>query len=360
MNTRERAHALAEAAKEIPELQPLSADDLTELVRCELGHVEILDGFSPYSGRQLAWARPRATLLHILPGNTPVAALQSVTLGLLLGSHNLLKFPRNGLPEVERFLENLPAELQAKVEISVLLKDGWMDRAEAVLVYGTDETVAQVRKKIRPDQVFVGHGYGLSFGVVLEDPGFHSVEMAAVDICRFDQKGCLSPHDIYVEELHPGQARDYAGRLAAALEELAKTMPHGPMTLAEQAEVRQFRGSYEFRQTGDSSVQVWSSTDSLDWTVIFEEESQFAVSCLNRVVFVKPIPDDWSEALCWVAPHISAVGLWPCDTSQLAKLQYVPAHRFCPLGEMQRPPWTWHQDGRPRLAELVEWIDFEM
>ena len=35
------------------------------------------------------------------------------------------------------------------------------------------------------------------------------------------------------------------------------------------------------------------------------------------------------------------------------------ASRYCPLGAMQQPPLTWHQDGAPPLGALVRWIDLE-
>ena len=33
--------------------------------------------------------------------------------------------------------------------------------------------------------------------------------------------------------------------------------------------------------------------------------------------------------------------------------------RFCPAGQMQFPPLSWHHDGRAVLGELVTWIDDE-
>jgi hypothetical protein len=33
--------------------------------------------------------------------------------------------------------------------------------------------------------------------------------------------------------------------------------------------------------------------------------------------------------------------------------------RVCRLGEMQNPPLTWRHDGRPPLADLVTWTNWE-
>ena len=34
--------------------------------------------------------------------------------------------------------------------------------------------------------------------------------------------------------------------------------------------------------------------------------------------------------------------------------------RICRIGSMQNPPLTWRHDGRPGLAELITWTDFEL
>jgi hypothetical protein len=41
-------------------------------------------------------------------------------------------------------------------------------------------------------------------------------------------------------------------------------------------------------------------------------------------------------------------------------LAEVGVSRICPVGRMQFPPVTWHQDGQPVLTPLVRWIDCEM
>jgi hypothetical protein len=43
----------------------------------------------------------------------------------------------------------------------------------------------------------------------------------------------------------------------------------------------------------------------------------------------------------------------------LALAEATAATRLCPLGRMQSPPLGWHHGGRPRLGELLRWIDIE-
>src|SRR5687767_377572 len=102
MNTRDRAEALSIAAQSFSFLGPTSVGDLLELVAAELGNVDVLDGFVPH-GRNMARALPRDPILHIVAGNTPAAGVQTLIRGLLLGAHNLVKLPSEGLPELNEF-----------------------------------------------------------------------------------------------------------------------------------------------------------------------------------------------------------------------------------------------------------------
>ena len=47
MKSAERAAILARAANHFPLLGTITANDLIDVVRLELGHAEILDGFRP-------------------------------------------------------------------------------------------------------------------------------------------------------------------------------------------------------------------------------------------------------------------------------------------------------------------------
>jgi len=354
LSTRDVASALAEAARAFPILGLNSADQLLEVVRLELGHGDILDGFAPY-GSHLARAIPVGRILHIVSGNTPHAALQSLIRGLLLQSHNRLKLPSEGLPEVDRFVSLLPVELAARVELSRDLPADWIPWAEAVVVFGSDETIVHFRRLVPVSKIFLPHGHRVSFGVVFDDPGFLSVAAAARDISRFDQQGCLSPHAFYVA----GDARAYAERLAAEMEAYNRTEPRGKISVAESEAILHLRAGYRFRAASDHRVAIWCSEPGDDWTVIYEDDPLFSPSCLNRLVFVKPLLEDLAASISPVSPWLGAIGIWPATKANLARVAELGASRLCPIGRMQAPPFTWHQDGGATLSPLVRWVDAE-
>ena len=121
------------------------------------------------------------------------------------------------------------------------------------------------------------------------------------------------------------------------------------------------RSSYAFRAANDPRVGLWQSERSTDWTVIYEEDPQFAVSCLNRLVFVKPLPplESMPEHLRLVRPHLSSVAISPCTEAHARSLLTLGVSRMCALGQSQVPTPFWHQDGLGALALLVDWIDLE-
>ena len=110
---------------------------------------------------------------------------------------------------------------------------------------------------------------------------------------------------------------------------------------------------------------MWQSENSTAWTVVYEADSKFQASCLNRFIYVKGVPD-LAEALHGadnVRGKVSTVGLAaPEDKAEevAAQLAHWGATRVCPLGQMQNPPLLWRHDGRPALADLVTWTDFEL
>lgn len=356
--TASRAAALADAARLFPLLGPVEKEALLELVGLELGHPDMLDGFQPYGGG-FARAIAPGCILHIVSGNTPHAALQSLLRGLLLGSRNLVKLPAAGLPEVESFVSALPAALADRVELASSLPEPWLAMAEAVVVFGSDETIAHFRARVPMETRFQAHGHRVSLGVVFEDAQMASVPGAAEDVSLYDQQGCLSPHDIYVAERGSFTARTYAECLAEAMAAFNRTSPRRPLNLAGAAEIMDLRASYSFRAASDERVAIWCSPESTDWTVIYEEDPWFATSPLNRVVFVKPLPADLGSALAPVRQWIGAIGIWPATRENADRVATLGASRICRLGRMQFPALAWHAEGLPNLGGLVSWIDFE-
>jgi len=124
------------------------------------------------------------------------------------------------------------------------------------------------------------------------------------------------------------------------------------------------RSVYELRAANSPDTRLWCSKDSTAWTVVYEADPRFQISCLNRFIYVKEVKD-LTEALQGadqVKGKVSSVGLAAPEHKAQAlavELARWGVSRICPLGEMQNPPLAWRHDGRPALGDLVTWSDWE-
>jgi hypothetical protein len=361
--------------------QQWTAENLEFLLRQELGHAQRLDDFfhkedEGHSARRAMALGPRL-LAHFAPGNIPAPVLMEMALGFLARSAQFVKCASGQSLVPRMFAHSLyeaDHKLGACLEIaawkggSECLESALFAEADCIVATGSDETLASIRQKLPPAARFVGHGTKVSFGYItreaLERQAHAVVERAAADVTAWNQRGCLSPHVIYVEESGGGTGEDFANLLAGKLDALEKTRPRGTLSARDAAAIATRRAFYEVRAAHSPETKMWASRESTAWTVILENDPHFQISCQNRFIYVKVVRE-LTEALHGaesVREKISTVGLacGPAQTTELARrLARWGAKRICPLGQMQHPPLGWRHDGRPPLGDLVTWIDWE-
>jgi hypothetical protein len=361
--------------------QQLTAENLESLLRQELGHADRLDDFFHHEDEgpasRSAMALGPRLLAHIAPGNIPTPALMEMVLGLLARSAQFVKCASGHTLVPRMFAHSLyeaDHKLGACLEIaswkggSASLESALFAEADCIVAMGSDEALAAIRQKLPPAVRFLGHGSKVSFGYItreaLERQAHDVAERAAADVTAWNQRGCLSPHVIYVAESGGGTGEEFANLLAGKLEALEKTHPRGPLSAGDAAAIATRRAFYEVRAAHSPETRMWASQPSTAWTVILENDPLFQISCQNRFVYVKVVPE-LTHALQGaelVRDKISTVGLGcvPAQTPELARrLARWGAKRICPLGRMQHPPLGWRHDGRPPLGDLVTWSDWE-
>jgi hypothetical protein len=332
----------------------LDAPLLERWLAAELGRPDALDRPAP-CGELLSQALAPAEILHVVSGNTPHAAFQSLLRGLVLGSANHLKIPSAGLPAFEDFVARLPAPLASLVALARELPAEWLVSADLVVVFGSDQTVHALRARLPAATRLLAHGHRLSIGIVLE-PDAPAAALAAADASEFDQQGCLSLQAIYVAggEL---TARAFAADLALAMAHFQMLNPRGPLTPSEAGAIRNARELVRFRAANGAPAALWESPNDTCWTVVFDADPALQPGPLNRFLSVHPLPRDLAE-LGPEARFLSTVAIHPFSLSGAESLAALPATRFCPLGRAQQPSIFWHHDGLATLASMVSWRDF--
>jgi len=353
MHLLNRVEAIAFAARGFPWLGDLTPSSIQRWIGLELG--TLLDANTPQIyGDHHCSARALSPILHVVSGNTPHAGIQSLTRGILVGGTNRVKLPRQGLPEFDHFVRLLPAELQP--ETSNSLQAAWMEEAEAIIVFGSDETVEFFAKHVSPRQRLLAYGHKVSLGLVLDSFDANVIEGAVRDVLVFDQLGCLSPQLFYVA----GDSAEFAKGLAERFNELFLSDSAVTEWTSEIAgSLRSCREEWKFRAATEPGIQVWESPESLDWLVIHDPNPSLISNPLYRTIFVKPVPAYLQSVLSPIRRQISTIGVHPVKSNTVELATQLGAQRVCPIGRMQKPAVTWHHDGAPTLANLVRFVDVE-
>lgn len=359
----------------------LTAENLRALLVQELGHVQRLDALSATSAEQTARRAALVNgpefLVHITAGSIPTPAMMDIGLGVLLRSAQFVKCATGSsfLPRLfAHSLYEADSKLGACLEIAewrggtTALETALFNQADCITATGSDETLAEIRRHVSAKARFLGYGHRVSFGFIAHETltGFGLKKIAAAaatDVVAWNQLGCLSPHVIYVEQ-GGATAEQFAEILAEELTRREQTEPRGELPAESAAVIASRRAFYEVRAAHSPDTRHWCSENSTAWTVVYEADPRFQLSCLNRFIYVKGVTS-LTEALQnadTVRGKVSTVGLAATEersSALVTELARWGVTRICPLGQMQNPPLLWRHDGRPALADLVTWADWE-
>lgn len=318
-------------------------------------------------------------LVHVAAGNIPSPTLLSMVLGLLVRSAQFVKCA-TGTSLIPRLFAHSLYEVEPKLGAclelaewrggNAPLEEALFAEANCVTATGSDETLAAIRSRLPKRTRFLGYGHRVSFAFVSSQvlTGFHLsrvVQRAAQDVTAWNQLGCLSPHVIYVEQGGETNGEKFAELLAAELAGREQIEPRGTVSAETAAGIASRRGIYEVRAAHSPDTRQWCSEGTTAWTVVFEADPRFQLSCLNRFIYVKPVAnlDEVLHGADTVREYVSTIGVAVSEHTMgevATKLARWGAARVCPVGKMQEPPLGWRHDGRPALAELVTWTDLEM
>ena len=301
---------------------------------------------------------PAVTALW-LAGSIPPAMFPAMLLSLLAGSALQVK-PPSGDPHSPELFARSIREVDAGVADCIAIthsRDAFRN-ADALIAHGSDETLSLLRGNFPDCRPFVGHGHKLSIAAVGRDADLEAAASAvALDAALWDGRGCLSPAWVWIEDPQSTRAERFCDALARAFARLARELPRGELSAAEQAWVRDSRARMAVRERS----RIWTSESGgrpdTAWTVALEARTNFALPGMLRTLSVVRVPDAAGvvERCAALAPHLSCIGHcgWGTRTEFLEEaVQKGMGSRLCPSGTMQFPPLDWKHDGHAPLASL--------
>ncbi|MDB6129720.1 MAG: Acyl-CoA reductase [Verrucomicrobiales bacterium] len=361
----------------------LTSRNIKSWLRIEFGSIEKLQQFSPTQEEEHQSGTSRIIcpemIYHVAGGVLPNPVLMNLVTGLLLRSAQFVKAASGASYLPLLFLHSLylhDSKVAACMEIaeweggrteleSVLYKE-----CDLITATGSNETLGKIRAQVPHGKRYLEYGHAVSFSFVAReqlDPNkiAKTVELAARDVVAWDQSGCLSPHAIYVEAGGAISAAEFAERFSDSLTRLESIMPRGSITTDEAATIQFRRSFYEVRAKATETIKLWKSTGSTAWTVVYDEDPLFQLSCLNRFIFIKGAENiaQIIQACHCLNGQISTVGISAPESryTELGReFSKWGVSRICPVGKMQSPPLHWRHDGRPSIGDWVKWCDMEM
>ncbi len=349
----------------------------------EWGLVTTLASVEPEALLELAaplWAAPHAAPAQparqlpaqlvsvVLAGNVFTTCVRALFLPLLTGAPVLAKASTHD-PVLAGALARalIAADHQVGRHLALLQFDrthepalrALVAEADVVSVYGSDATAQAVSALAGAARV-VAHGHGISAAYVagesLDTPTSvrDSARKLALDLCAYDQLGCLSPHFVYVQAGAAADADAFARVLCEqALQETQALLPRGQIDLAAQAAELQWRGS------AGALGKLYLGHGR----AVSVEQGAPRPSPGYRNIAVHPCagPSELVHALAPLLPQLKCVGV--AGSTQLrvqlaaatltATSTSTPQPLFCRLGEMQTPSFDTPSDGRPALYGLT-------
>jgi len=308
-----------------------------------------------------------AVVGFIMPGNVTGAGLHEVVQTLIGGACPLIK-PAGAdpyfFPALADSLRTLDSRLGARLAVLNWSRaEQEATRAltgacELVVGFGDNSTIAQLGA-LMGDKL-VDFGARMSIALIAREAALDDelAQALARDTTFFEQRGCLSLQQVFVEGADSRQVRELAQKIAQALEQLAQRWPPGRSDLGDTASARAVSEETYWRMAGGHDVRVWSGR-KLEFSVICDPGAELLASPLCRTLRIATAPDldrlrgrlspgELSiEGVALADPAHRLVALEP-------HLRRLGTSYFCPPGQLQSPPPSWPHGGGRLLSRLLQ------
>lgn len=333
-----------------------------------------LDGWVEIGGALRRTRGPRL-LLMIQALGVPTTPIVDLMAALLVKAPVWIK-PATGADDLVARFASVLGEVDPSLADAVVVA-GWerdspaarevMGAADVIGATGGAGAIEAIRREAGPDARVVLHGPRLSAAAIgksaLGADREAAVDALADDVALAGQIGCLSPVVAWIEA-PPAEVHALAEPVLEALVRRWPAPPRREAPTAERSEWAEWTALAAVESAAGTGGPTAGGVDS-GWTVRTRTRAGAPdPPPVPRALVLEPV-----ESLEAIAPlcarrrgTVTTVGVRaaPERVEALApRLAEAGVERIAPLGAMQRPPLAWRRDGRPGLADLVEWSDWD-
>lgn len=170
----------------------------------------------------------------------------------------------------------------------------------------------------------------------------------SVDVSVFDQSGCASPHNLYIEKGGVVTPERFCEILAESFPKTEVQIPKPLMSPEQVSAIHSSRGEYDFKGS------VWGS-DTISWTVLYSDDNELCKPVYSRVLMVHPV-EHINDALVHIQDYIQTIGIAAPEEKAIdfANKATMAGVSRCPLiGRMLNFEMPW--DGVFLIDRLVRW-----
>lgn len=342
------------------------------------GNRKYIDGFiSSYdSGVQSMRAVSKGLVCHWLAGNVQVLGMFVLIQSIFSKNVNLLRVSKRDNGLFEELISTFKGETYTTMGGYVITGDDLLKTIAVVYFDHNDKKAGKAMSKQADVRIAWGGsaavteiasypsnidcediilGPKLSFSVISKEAisderkAKKIARKVAVDASVFDQTGCASTHNVFVERGADISPKEFCSLLATAMDKTSKQIPKGAMTAEEYAAVHSVRGIYDFKGI------VYGDSESI-WTVIYNDKVELNKPVYSRVVFVHAV-DDMNESVQFVDENIQTIGLAAEGKKAIDYATLAAEHganRFPACGKMLNFESPW--DGMFVMDRLVKWV----
>lgn len=309
--------------------------------------------------------QPYGVLMHIGAGNAIGLSALSVLEGLLSRNINILKLPSyEGGISVEILLQLIDIEPRLKPYIYVIdissnereILSKIAELSNALIVWGSDETIAGIRQLVPPYLPIIEWGHRISFAYFTQNnKNEKDLYDLALDICLNDQQYCSSPQCVFYETNDRNELDIFANKLVKSIEQVSLKYPSTTQPEIVEAQITWTLELIKMEEILDEKKLI--RNQELRFSVMIDYKAELKASPLFRNIWVMPINrKDIMDTLRMHKGHLQTVGL-SCNKNEedeLSRIFYsAGVNRINACGEMSKTYSGEPHDGFYTLRKYV-------
>lgn len=341
------------------------------------GNTDYADSYLPFpdSDKHLLKANSRGLVCHWMAGNVQILGLFALVQCIMTKNVNLLKVSSHDdgvfaglLSAFEGLTYTTPDgytisgdDLLKTIAVvyfsrnAVKLGEMMSKNADVRIAWGGREAVETVAGyPSRYDCETVIFGPKLSFAVVSkemladEQSAKKLARRVSVDVSVFDQTGCASAHNLFIEKGGAVTPQRFCEILNESMRKTEIQIPKPGMSPEQVAAVYSIRGVYDF-------CGIATGSETMSYSVLLDDNDELHKPVYSRVLFVHAV-DSIMQAVKHVTEDIQTIGVEATSEQAIAFAEAATpkgAVRFPQIGRMLNFEMPW--DGIVLIDRLVKW-----